>query len=106
MSKKICFVVTVSLAAKNFLQWCFEDLHNAGYEISLICDMDQEYMDSLPSFVTKYPIKMERGVDLGGMLKSIRYMRTIFKREKFDIVQYSTPNASLYASIALSLIHI
>ncbi len=27
-------------------------------------------------------------------------MRKIFKREKFDIIQYSTPNASLYASLA------
>ena len=27
-------------------------------------------------------------------------MRRIFKREKFDLIQYSTPNASLYASLA------
>ena len=27
-------------------------------------------------------------------------MKKIFKREKFDLIQYSTPNASLYASLA------
>lgn len=100
MSKKICFVVTVALAAKNFLQWSFEDMHNAGYDVSLMCDMDDEYMATLPEFVHKYPIAMERGVDPRGMLKAIKQMTEIFKREKFDIVQYSTPNASLYASIA------
>ncbi len=100
VSKKICFVVTVALAAKNFLQWSFDDMHNAGYDISLICDMDDEYMDSLPEYVHKYPIKMERGIDIKGMRRGIKQMTDIFKREKFDIVQYSTPNASLYASIA------
>lgn len=100
MSKKICFVVTVALAAKNFLQWSFEDMHNAGYDISLICDMDEEYISSLPKFVHTYPMAMERGVDVRGMQRAIKQMTEIFKREKFDIVQYSTPNASLYASIA------
>lgn len=100
MSKKICFVVTVALAAKNFLQWSFEDMHNAGYDISLICDMDEEYIRSLPKFVHAYPMAMERGVDVRGMQRAIKQMTEIFKREKFDIVQYSTPNASLYASIA------
>lgn len=100
MSKKICFVVTVALAAKNFLQWSFEDMHNAGYDISLICDMDEEYMNSLPEFVHIYPMQMERGVDVRGMRRAIKQMTEIFRREKFDIVQYSTPNASLYASIA------
>ncbi len=100
MSKKICFVVTVALAAKNFLQWSFEDMHNAGYDISLMCDMDEAYMDTLPDFVHTYPIHMERGVDPRGLISAIKQMKTIFKREKFDIVQYSTPNASLYASIA------
>lgn len=100
MSKKICFVVTVALAAKNFLQWSFEDMHNAGYDISLICDMDEEYIKSLPKFVHTYSMAMERGVDVRGMQRAIKQMTEIFKREKFDIVQYSTPNASLYASIA------
>ena len=94
MSKKICYVVTVALAAKNFLEWSFEDMHKAGYDISLICDMDEEYMASLPEFVHTFPMKMERGVDPRGLVSSIRQMKKIFKKERFDIVQYSTPNAS------------
>ena len=86
MSKKICFVVTVSLAAKNFLEWSFEPMHNAGYDISLICDMDEEYMKSLPDYVHKYPIKMARGVDIKGSINAIKEMKKIFLREKFDIV--------------------
>ena len=100
MSKKICFVVTVALAAKNFLVWSFDDMHKAGYDISLLCDMEEEFMASLPEFVHTYPVKMERGIDPKGSLSAVKKMKKIFKAEKFDIVQYSTPNASLYASIA------
>jgi glycosyltransferase involved in cell wall biosynthesis len=100
VSKKICFVVTVALAAKNFLVWSFDDMHKAGYDISLLCDMDEEFMASLPEFVHAYPVKMERGIDPKGSISAIKKMKKIFKAEKFDIVQYSTPNASLYASIA------
>jgi glycosyltransferase involved in cell wall biosynthesis len=42
---------------------------------------------------------MTRGISLEG-ISAIRQMRKIFKREKFDLVQYATPNASCYASIA------
>ena len=42
---------------------------------------------------------MERGISLGGVAAMLRMVQ-IFRREKFDLVQYSTPNASLYASMA------
>lgn len=100
MSKKICFVVTVALAAKNFLVWSFDDMHNAGYDISLLCDMDEEFIATLPEYVHAYPVKMERGIDPRGSVTAISQMKRVFKQERFDIVQYSTPNASLYASIA------
>lgn len=100
MSKKICFVVTVALAAKNFFQWSFEEYHNSGYDITLICDMDKEYMDSLPDYVHRYPLPMKRGLDFVGALQAIRKMTKMFKENKFDIIEYATPNASFYASIA------
>lgn len=42
---------------------------------------------------------MKRGISFSG-LKIIKEMRKIFKEQKFDLIQYSTPNASLYASLA------
>ena len=100
VSKKICFVVTVSMTVDQFLRFGFEEFHNNGYDISLVCDMDQEYIDTLPEYVTPYPIKMSRGIDPKGMIKAISKMTKIFRTNKFDIIQYSTPNASFYASIA------
>lgn len=100
MSKKICFVVTVSMTVDQFLRFGFDEFHNNGYDISLICDMDEDYVTGLPDYVHPYPIKMSRGVDPSGLVKAIKTMKRIFTENKFDIVQYSTPNAAFYASIA------
>lgn len=100
MSKKICFVVTVSMTVDQFLRFGFEEFHNNGYDISLVCDMDEEYVAGLPDYVHPYPIKMSRGIDPSGLVNAIKTMKRIFTENKFDIVQYSTPNAAFYASIA------
>lgn len=100
MSKKICFVVTVSMTVDQFLRFGFEEFHNNGYDISLICDMDEDYVAGLPDYVHPYPIKMSRGVDPSGLVNAIKLMKKFFTENKFDIVQYSTPNAAFYASIA------
>lgn len=100
MSKKICFVVTVSMTVDQFLRFGFEEFHNNGYDISLVCDMDKDYVAGLPDYVHPYPIKMSRGIDPSGLVNAIKTMKRIFTENKFDIVQYSTPNAAFYASIA------
>ncbi len=47
--------------------------------------------------ISQFPMK--RGVGLEG-LSVINKLTRIFRDNKFDIIQYSTPNAALYASIA------
>ena len=47
----------------------------------------------------RQPIKIKRGVGFDG-LSVICQLTNIFKDNQFDIVQYATPNASFYASIA------
>ena len=100
MGKKICFITTVSMTINQFIRFSFETFHNDGYEIHVIADMDEQYVNNLPSYVHAHPIKMERGVKIKDFFRVVSEMKKIFKKEKFDIVQYSTPNASLYASIA------
>jgi len=98
--KKFCFVTTVPGTLRAFVIDFTKYLHHHGdYDISVICNPDQEFANELPDFIHYYPVAMERGVRIRG-LGAIKAMRQIFKREKFDYVQYSTPNASFYASIA------
>ncbi len=98
--KKICIVTTVSLTMKAFVVETAKYLHNkCGYDITLICNDDKDFSDSLPDYIRFVPVSMARGVDLSVFSSIVEFIK-IFKKEKFDLVQFSTPNASLAASIA------
>ena len=100
---KICFVTTVSLTLKSFVIELAKAMHDTGdFEIYFVCDYDKEFEKMLPEYITYKPIEMKRGISFDG-LKAIKEMYKFFKKEKFDLVQYSTPNASCYASIAAKL---
>ncbi len=78
-------------------------MHETGdFEIHFVCDYDADFEKMLPEYIHYKPISMKRGISFDG-LKAIREMKKYFKKEKFDLVQYSTPNASCYASIAAKL---
>lgn len=97
---KICFVTTIYSTYRAFLKNLSGYLYDTGeYDISLICADEQEVHDDVPDFVHYFPVKMERGVSLS-MFESIKQIQVVLEKEKFDIVQYSTPNAAFYTSIA------
>ena len=98
--KKICFITTVSTTLKAFIMKTAEYLHeNTDWDISFICSDDPEFEESLPDYIRYFPVHMERGISVAG-IKAMLQIKKIFKKEKFDLIQYSTPNASLYAAIA------
>lgn len=98
--KKICFITTIPLTLQAFVLTTAEYLHeNTDYEITFICDYDKDFENSLPDYIRYIPVTMKRGISPSGV-KAVLEMAKIFKREKFDMIQYSTPNASFYAAIA------
>lgn len=100
---KICFISTIPLTMNAFILRTAEYIYkNTDWQIYVICDHDDEFAHNLPKYITYYPIKMKRGISIGG-INSVKKMYHIFRKEKFDLIQYSTPNASLYASIAGTL---
>lgn len=100
---KICYCTTISLTLKAFILECAKFLHEEkGWDISFICSEDEVFANSLPDYIHYYPVKMRRGINLDGV-RAIYEINKICRREKYDIVQYSTPNASLYASIAATM---
>lgn len=98
--KKICICTTISLTMKSFVLETAIYLHDkCGYDVTLICNDDADFEKSLPDFIHFIPVHMARGIDFSA-LSSIKKFIKIFKEHKFDMVQYSTPNAACYASIA------
>lgn len=100
---KICYVTTIPATIQSFILPLAEYLHeNTDWDISFICSDDEKFEKSLPKYIHFYPVHMERGISLAGV-KAMLQIKKILKQEKFDIVQYSTPNASLYTAMAAKL---
>ena len=100
MKKKICFVVTLSSTYRAFLLELSRYLiEYHDYDVTVITDNDDSMYALTDENLHYIPVKMKRGLSLDGFLATWRLFK-IFKREKFDIVQYSTRNAGTYASIA------
>ena len=98
--QKICLISTVPMTVRAFLipiaQYYRE---HTDWDISILCDYDPDLDREMPEGVRYIPVSMRRGVDWGAF-GPLNCMVSIFKQEKFDLVQYCTPNASFYASIA------
>lgn len=100
MRKKICFCVTLAGTYKAFLLDLSRYLiENHNYDVTVICDPDDSMAELTNDNLHFIPVKMKRGLSFDGLAAIIRFY-TIFKKEKFDIVQYSTRNAGTYASVA------
>ena len=103
MKKKICYVTTVAGTLRSFVLETAKYLYNTNdFDITFVSSYDEEFEQMLPDYINYYPITMKRGISFDG-LKVIYKMYKYFKKEKFDLIQYSTPNASLYTSVAAFL---
>jgi glycosyltransferase involved in cell wall biosynthesis len=104
MRYKICAVTTISKTMDWFLVDTMRFLSENDFEVTLICDMEDGFIDRNSTYAKLIPLSMSRGIDPIGAIKAIYKMYKIFKRENFDLIQYATPNAALYASIASLLV--
>ena len=68
-------------------------------DVTLVCS-DTTKVRKVKGNVFRYvDMPMKRGVSITDLLIMPWRFRAFFKREKFDFVQYATPNASLFASV-------
>ncbi len=99
-SNKICYVLTIALTARAFFCPQLRYLAEHGYDVTIVCSPDDALQAELGEHVRFVPITIPRGVSPLGMLRAIRSLRTFFEQERFDLVQYSTPNAAFCAALA------
>lgn len=100
---KICYVTTISTTLNAFVLESAKYIHeNTGWDISFVCSDNEDFRKKLPDYIHFYPIKMERGISFGGG-KAFISLLNLFRKQKFDLVQYSTPNAACYASLAAKI---
>lgn len=106
MKVKICYIVTVPITIRSFFIPQLKYLANNGFDVSVVCSKDELLQQELGNTITYHPIEMPRGISFLGSLKAVWELFCYFREERFDFIQYSTPNAAMYASIAGRLANI
>lgn len=103
MSYKVCYVTTLPGTLESFcLKSALYNIEHGGWDVTFICDKDESFAERLPEEIHYIPVDMPRGMNLAGV-HAIPQLARIFKKEKFDLVQYATANAGLYSSIAAKI---
>lgn len=106
MGKRICICTTLWSSINNWIIPFLDEYHKRDIEVTIVCNMDETFEQSLKArypFIHTHKIEFPRGIDAVGSLKSILKLYNFLKKEKFDLVQYSTPNASMYGAVAAKL---
>lgn len=102
--KKICYVTTIPSTIKAFFIPQLKFLAKNGFNVTVICGNDDSLKFELGDNIKFIPLDIPRGMSFFGSLKAINKLIKIFKKENFDLIQYSTPNASLYSSLAAKIV--
>lgn len=97
---KLCAVTTVSKVMDWFIVDAMKYLNQNGFEVTLCCQMDATFIKKNSQYAKCVPLKLKRGFCLREMLKETFRLIVLFKKERFDIIQYCSPNAALCASVA------
>ena len=97
---KICYIVTLPVTIRSFFISQLKYLAENGFDVSVVCSPDNAIENELGNNIKYIPMIIPRGISIWGTIKSINNLTRLFKSEKFDLIQYSTPNAALCASIA------
>lgn len=103
---RLCILTTVSISIKSFCLDQIRALQQAGFDVTVICAPDPELPNLLPQGVEYLTVEFSRVISPFKDVKAILSLLGTFRRKKFDIVQYSTPKASLLAAIAAWLARI
>ena len=101
--KKLCVITTIESTLESFVIPAMNLFVQRGYEVTIISSMTDKFIEKYSSEFHLINVKMNRGVSFKDMLIKPFEFYKIFKREKFDYVQYATTNAAWYASIAAKM---
>ena len=97
--KRICIVTTVEVTLESFVIPAANYMQKNGWDVTLACNMTNKFIDSHKDEFHLINIPMNRGSSVKDLLSMPFYFKHLFEKEHFDIVQYATPNAALYASL-------
>ncbi len=94
-------VTTITTSFDRFVSDSAKNLSMKGFDVTVMCgEMNQSFKEKHEEFARVIPLSVERGISVRPMLRCIKELRKAFREEKFDIIQYSTPNVALCCTLA------
>ena len=70
------------------------------FDVTVVCSPDDGLQKRLGTTIRYAPLEIPRGISAIGTINAIHSLIRFFREEKFDLIQYSTPNAAFCASVA------
>lgn len=104
--KKMCVISTVEGTMNSFIIPAMERFVDNGYDVTLVCNMSDQFILEHSDKFHCVNIPMKRGISLSDCVKIPWKFWRLFRKERFDYVQYATTNASFYAGIPAVLCRI
>lgn len=101
---KICYVVTIPLTIEAFFISQLRYLAANGFDVTVVCSNSLTLQEKLGETIHFYPIEIPRGISIKSSITALKELTIFFRKEKFDLIQYSTPNAAFYSSIASRIV--
>ena len=98
-NKTICIITTVEGTIDSFVIPSARYMQEHGWEVTLVCNMNDKFYNTHKDEFHCVNVPMSRGSSFKDLFTMPFYFRKLFNKENFDIVQYATPNAALYASL-------
>lgn len=93
-------MVTLPATIESFFIPQLKYLTANGFDVTVISSPSESLLDELGNSIRFYPVEIPRGISFLGSITAICNLIKVFKAENYDLIQYSTPNAAFYASIA------
>lgn len=101
---KVIHVFTLISTARSFFDGQFKYLaEEGGYEMYLVTSDEEDVEFCNRNHLKYFQIPLSRAIDIKADLKSIRDLKKLIKKEKFDAVFGHTPKGALIAMIASRL---
>ena len=103
MGKKIK-IAGIATKAQGIKWFMLDNLRYAaknGFDVHVLCEQTDIFTYENMEGITFLPQKMSRGnVSPFEVVRSVWILYKVFRKERYDIVQYTSSNAALYGSIA------
>lgn len=100
---RMCVIVTVDLTIQNLCRGRLEYLMDRGFDVTVVCAPTSMAADIEARGLRLHTAPLARAITPARDLKALWNLYRFLRRERFDLIEVSTPKAALIGSLAARL---